>query len=211
MMELYITKIEDLKGNRRLVSVNDEPAFLLSETEIKELHICEGMLLGEDLSEQIDKLLSKKALQRTVQILEKRDKTEQELRKMLQDGLFSQKQIDDALTFAKERNFLNDSRYAESFIRTRIHAKSRQELKNLLRQRGVSDEDLETAFREIQKEEPDDETALIRRWMEKKHFDPSNADSQEKKKFMAFLMRKGFSYGDIRKTLEETIEEQIEE
>ena len=202
MQELYITKIENAKGNRRLVLVNDEPAFLLSETEVKELKLLEGMLLGEDISGRIEQILIKKALQRSLQILERRDKTEQELVKILREEYFSPRQIEAALTSLKEKNYLNDSRYAENFIRTRMKTKSRQELKNLLRQRGISDENLETAFGEIWTEDPAEETALIRHWMVKKHFDPQNADNAEKKKFMAFLIRKGFSYGDIRTVME---------
>lgn len=42
----------------------------------------------------------------------------------------------------------------------------------------------------------------IRRLLEKKHYDRENTTPEEKKKIMAYLVRKGFGYDDIRRTMQ---------
>ena len=66
--------------------------------------------------------------------------------------------------------------------------------------KGVSRELIDEAFEESYERE--DSTEAIRRLLEKKHYDRENTTSEEKKKIMAYLVRKGFGYDDIRRTMQ---------
>ena len=67
--------------------------------------------------------------------------------------------------------------------------------------RGVSRELIDEAFEESYERE--DSTEAIRRLLEKKHYDRENTTPEEKKKIMAYLVRKGFGYDDdIRRTMQ---------
>ena len=59
---------------------------------------------------------------------------------------------------------------------------------------------IEEAFGEY--DEEDDARAAIANILEKKHYDPENADWRETRKAAAYLMRKGFEYGDIRRVMQ---------
>ena len=72
--------------------------------------------------------------------------------------------------------------------------------------KGVPRELIDEAFEESYERE--DSTEAIRRLLEKKHYDRENTTPEEKKKIMAYLVRKGFGYDymsvrctvDIKKT-----------
>ena len=66
--------------------------------------------------------------------------------------------------------------------------------------KGVARDLIDAAFEECYERE--DSTEAIRRLLEKKHYDPENATPEEKKKVMAYLVRKGFGYDDIRRTMQ---------
>lgn len=192
---MTITKIQEKKGGKRLISLNDEPAFVLTEAQVRELGLTEHMEIDEDILARVRGMLYRNGVLRAMLILEKRDKTEFELRQKLKEDCCDDELVDEILSFAREKNYVNDLRYAQNFIRNRQQEKSRKELKGLLRMHGVGEDDIEEAF---SSEETEDERSAIERWMKKKRFDPENADESEKRKFIAFLVRKGFPYGAVK-------------
>ena len=83
---------------------------------------------------------------------------------------------------------------------SRKERKSRREIYMQLVGKGVSRELIDEAFEESYERE--DSTEAIRRLLEKKHYDRENTTPEEKKKIMAYLVRKGFGYDDIRRTMQ---------
>ena len=67
----------------------------------------------------------------------------------------------------------------------------------LLKEKGISQEEIEQAMEECYEEE--DSAAAIRKIMEKRRYDSERASYEERRKLMGYLMRKGFSYEDMRK------------
>ena len=67
--------------------------------------------------------------------------------------------------------------------------------------RGIERGTIEQALEEIS---DIDEMEQIQKWMEKRRFDPENADRREQQRFYGFLMRRGFSAESIRKALRNT-------
>ena len=131
---------------------------------------------------------------RALHILERSDRTEQELRdKLLKNYL--PEVVDAAVEYVKSYHYIDDHRYAVNYLNSRGKVKSsRQVEQELLYKKGISKSVLEGALEEA---EPQDERAQIRRWMEKKHMDPAVADQNEKRRFYQFLLRRGFRSSDI--------------
>ena len=67
-------------------------------------------------------------------------------------------------------------------------------------QKGIDKEQITNALNEFYVDE--DEEEAIRLLAIKKRIDISESDVIEKKKFCDYLLRKGFSYGSVRKVLE---------
>ena len=68
-------------------------------------------------------------------------------------------------------------------------------------QKGVSSEIVEQVFEEADYGEEDSRQA-IEALMRKRNYNPETADAKEKQKMMGYLMRKGFSYQDVRNVLQ---------
>ncbi len=196
---MIITKLEQLRGGKVRVYLNDEPAFVLYQTELSELSLHEHEeLLSTDEQRIMQEILAKRAKLRCMNILKEMDKSEWQLRQKLRQGEYPESVIDEAIDYVKGYHYLDDLRFAESYTRSRGTSKSRTQIKGELLAKGVKGETIEEAFAELGEE---DSEALIRYWIDKKHFDPESADAKERQKFIQFLMRKGFSYGTIMHSL----------
>ena len=67
-----------------------------------------------------------------------------------------------------------------------------------LRNKGIDSELIQEV---LEREDCVDESSAIRRWMDKKHFDPQTAGREQQRKFYQFLLRKGFLYEDIHRAV----------
>lgn len=136
----------------------------------------------------------KRARHRALHILERSDRTEQELRAKLEQT-YEPAAVEDAVAYVKKYHYLDDMRYAVNYLNSRGRVKSRRQVEQeLLYKKGIAKETLEEALLEA---EPQDEREQIRRWMEKKQIQPETASREELRRFYLFLMRRGFRSEDI--------------
>lgn len=194
-----ITNLESVSAVRYLVHMEEGEFFPLNKTEVEHYGIKNGVFLGEEAYREImEELLPKKVCQRAMYFLLKMDRTEFQLRRKLKDSLFPEFLIDYAIDYVKSFHYIDDVRYAAAYIDYRRDSRSRLQLINELKGKGVSKEDIEKAFE--QAGVPDEEEQ-IRYWQQKKRYHPEEADLKEREKFYQFLLRKGFSLSAIRKVL----------
>lgn len=152
------------------------------------------MKTGRPLSEEEKSGDIRRARHRALHILERSDRTEQELRAKLERN-YRAEAVEDAISYVKQYHYLDDRRYAVNYLNSRGRVKSRRQVEQeLLYKKGISKEILEEARTEA---EPQDEREQIRRWMEKKQIHPETADPNELRRFYLFLMRRGFRSEDI--------------
>ena len=146
----------------------------------------------------------KKAKHRALYLLERMDRTEQELRRKLEEN-YSEEVVEEAVEYVKSYHYIDDLRYAKNYISCKSTGKSRRQIEQeLLLKKGISREILRQAYEES---EVPDERLLIRHWMEKKKIDPQTADRGELQRFYRFLCRRGFRTEDIRRALELSAED----
>jgi len=137
---------------------------------------------------------SKKAKHRALYLLERCDRTEQELRTKLSQN-YEPEVVEEAIAYVKQFHYVDDKRYAVNYLNSKGRVKSRRQAEQeLLFKKGISRETLEAARQEA---DPADEREQIRRWMEKKQVVPETATKEELRKFYLFLMRRGFQSEDI--------------
>lgn len=142
----------------------------------------------------------KRAKLRCMHLLERRDYTEKQLKDKLRMGktAYTEDEIEAAVAYVKSYRYVDDGRYAEQYIACMRDRKSRRQIEQELYQKGVSRELVEAAFEAAGEIE---EAAMIRAWMEKKHFEPEHADTKEKQRMYGFLARKGFCAEEISRAL----------
>ncbi|MBQ7614889.1 MAG: regulatory protein RecX [Butyrivibrio sp.] len=201
---MLITDIAELDKKRSKVYVDGVFLFVLYKGELGEYGIKVGKELGEDAySEITEKVLPKRCKLRAMNLLQKRDYTEKQLRDKLAEGLYAQEIIDEAIAYVKSYHYLDDERFARDYITYHIPTRSKNRIIQDLVGKGISKEMIMPLLEELYSEEEGKvELEQINRLLDKKHFDPENADFKEKQKVMAFLMRRGYQMSDITKAMD---------
>lgn len=193
---MQIQEMTSQKGGKWKIRLEDGTIFALYKKEILTYQLAEGEEMSEELWQELcEEVLCKRARKRALYLLERMDRTEYQLRKKLRENLYPEAIVEDAIAYVKSYHYIDDVRYAENYIRCSQEQKSRLQMRQKLLERGVSVRDIERAMEEAYccKEEE-----LIRKLLEKKHYDPEQMDRREKYRIYQYLMRRGFSGELIR-------------
>ena len=136
-------------------------------------------------------------------LLEHMDRTEKGLSDRLRQAGFSEEAAEDAMNYVRSYGYLNDQRYAVNYISFRMGTKSRQKIFQELAGQGIDRQTALAAWEEAAEVEEPDELAVLRTTVEKKYQPDTVLDEKEMRRLQGFLLRRGFSYGDIFHVLEE--------
>lgn len=197
---MQVTSVTPLDKRRYKILLDEETAIVLYKGEVKRYRIeTDGELEPEQYEEILHEILFKRAKERVVFLLKASDKTEKELRKKLKEGYYPQEAIDHAITAVKNYHYIDDERYARQYVANGACKKSRRQLSYELQKKGIEQE----LIADLMEECPIEEEQQIRDFLRKRRYDGENASKEEKKKVMAALGRKGFSYETIIKVIGE--------
>ncbi len=201
---MTVTNIVELDKKRCKVYLDGEYAFVLYKGELRDYSIREGQELPEvNYQEIIDVVLPKRCKLRAMNLLQKKDYTEKQLRDKLSEGLYPREIIDDAIHYVKAYHYLDDERYARDYITYHMSIRSKNRIIQDLSGKGISKDIFMPIVEELYVEEDSDvELEQIKKLLSKKHYDPEQSDFKEKQKIMAFLLRKGFQMSDIRRAMD---------
>ncbi len=198
---MQIVQIVELDKKRVRVRLDDGCSFPLYKGEKKQYGLQEGGELSQEQFEEIRReILIKRARRRTMHLLEKMDRTENQLRTKLRQGYYPEDVIEDALSYVKGYHYVDDLRYAQNYVRCWKEKKSRRMLQMELQNKGVSKEWVQQALDEEYQQENEQEQILT--WIQKKNYSPETSDIREKHRIYQFLMRKGFCSHDILHVLD---------
>ncbi len=151
--------------------------------------------------ENIDeKELLLKGKKRALRLLERKDYSRKELSDRLKKDGYESEMIDKIIEYVDSYHYLDDSRVAESYVRSRSGYKSKREIEYLLKQKGISDEEIDIAL----EENYENEEEVIRKQIHKYHVTEDSLKEmsyEEKQKIAAKLYRKGFEPDKIKRQL----------
>ncbi len=197
---MIITQMDSFGKDKLLITLDEEISFCLYQKEVHHLQLEPGAELTDTLYQEIRKeILIPRARKRTMYLLEKMDRTEAQLREKLRQGRYPEDIIENAIAYVKGFHYVDDLRYAESYVRCYSQSKSRRRLYQELVGKGVPRDLIEQALEE--EYETEDESAKIVRWLEKKHYSAEEADPKQRQRMYQFLLRKGFRSGDVLRLL----------
>ncbi len=191
-----ITEIKKLTGGRYLVTLEDGVCFPLYKKELNEFNIEEeGILEEEQFSQIMTELLPKRAKLRAMRILEQMDRTEHQLRTKLEAMSYPAGIVTEAVEYVKKYRYVDDLRYAVSYMEYRRESRSLRQMEQELYQKGISKEVFQAAAEQI--EQPDEESQ-IQALLRKKKYEPGVTDRKETDKIFRFLLRKGYSISAVQ-------------
>ena len=199
---MYIALAEPLSGKRSKkirFSLDDGSNIVLYKREAKRFGLEEGDEISEELwGRLMDEVFIPRARSRAMHLLEKQDRTVAGLRRKLCEAGYPERAIDAAIAYVESYHYLDDGRYAASYVRYHQYGKSRRRIRMDLRSKGISDELIDRA---IETEFTNSEEDMIRAAVAKRGYDAASADLREKQKLYRFLLGRGFSYESIDRAI----------
>lgn len=197
---MQIVSVTPLDKRRSKVLTDEGFAFVLYRGELRRYEIEEGAQLPEEVYREIlEKVLFKRAKERTLYLLKARDRTELEIRRKLKEGYYPQEAIEYAVSFLKRYRYVDDENYGRTYIRTYGERRSRRQLEFELRNKGLDREQIRLLLDESQVSEE----GQILRYLNKKGYRKDETPPEERAKIAAALVRRGYSYDDVSRLMGE--------
>ena len=201
---MLVTQIREISKAKIRITLDYEFAFVLYKGELRSYpQLREGnevdALVYESIKEEI---LYKRAKLYCMHLLEKRDYTEHQLKCKLNDAGYPKDVQEVAISYVKSFHYIDDVRYANSYVAYASGHKSRKQIQQELARKGVSQEIILQVLASEESQE-DSELELINRLIVKKHYNDETATYEERRKMIGFLYRKGFALDKIYKVLRE--------
>ena len=178
------------------VFIDEKFSFSLDESQLVKL----GLKKGQEIdAETLEKYRSEsdfgKNYIRAVDLISRRMRSEREIRDYAFRKQWSKENTEKVIERLYEKGYLNDAKFAESFVRSRANLRnfSKRKMELELRKKGISTDITQKVLSES---EDFDETAALTKLIAKKR-----GTYDDERKLIAYLMRQGFNYDDIRRHL----------
>jgi regulatory protein len=196
-MQVTDIKQQVKRQGRYSIYVDGKFAFGLSELAL----INSGIRIGLELTaEELDNLKqdahTDKAYNLALGQVARRPRSEWEMRDYLRRKDYDPELITQLVKRLYEASFLDDYDFARRWVETRrlLKQTSKRRLQQELRAKRVSDDVITNVLAEDQT----DEAAVLRAVVEKKR---TQSRYQDNEKLMAYLLRQGYNYEDIKNAL----------
>ena len=197
-----IVKITDIRAQvktpgRYSVFVDGKFSFGLSEVALLDAGVRVGQeLSAPQLAELKQTAQSDKAYNRALGLLARRPRSEWEMRDYLKRKDYEQTLIDATVTRLRDGGWLNDADFARRWVENRrlLKSISRRRLQQELKAKRVSDD----IIAGVLAEDDTDEAQVLQELIIRKR---KQTRYQEPEKLMAYLLRQGYNYSDIKEAL----------
>lgn len=198
---MLITNMKAVNAKKMYIETDEGEGFCLYSGEIKKLGIlCGKELSAEDYRYIREEILVKRAKKRALYILNFGRKTEDQLKRKLIQDKYPSDVAKEAVDYVRSFGYLDDEAFAIDYIELNKERKSRREMARALFQKGISKESILHAMKETYNEE--DNVRAIRRLLQQKGYDPREKDDQKRQKIIGYLLRKGFSWREVKGQME---------
>lgn len=189
------------RRGRYSIYVDGRYRFSLSELQISTSGLREGLEISEEEIAQWQQRSDEgKALDRSYNYLSYRARSKKEVTDYLARKQYAPEVGERIIAQLEAQNLINDNQFAESWLENRQQTspRSRRRLQQELRAKGVDSDTISQTLAGVSDE---DEVATIQRLIESKRLvQRYNGDTQ---KLTAYLAGQGFSYGLIKRALED--------
>lgn len=195
-----ITKIEPQVKNKDRVNIYLDGEFKLGcSLELAMLnHLKNDVEISDEQLEQLVFENEKtQALNKAVTLLGKNLKTRRQMRTYLNDKGYSKTIVDYVLEKLSEYNYINDINYAKIYIRSVKNKYGKVKIIANLRQKGVSDKDIDEVMQEFESD-TDSIMALAQKYLKNKEVNQDNVA-----KLYRHLLSKGFGYDEVNSVVRE--------
>ena len=200
-MNLLLVRIEPFNGSAKRCRIVIEGAcdICLYRSEVRRFGWQEGDEISSEVYDSIIRdILIPRAKQRAIHLLEQQDRTEAGLRNKLSWGGYPPVVIDEVISYLRLRHYIDDERYARTYVEYHKNSASRRKLRDNLTKKGV---DKELSSRILEEIYDSDEKGMILELMRKRRYTKDEADDKARSSMFRYLISRGFQYDDFRDML----------
>lgn len=205
-----ITKIEYQKKNKNRVNIylNDSFAFGVDLNIMIKYSLAKYMELEDEFIEEILKAEEEiNVYNYALSVLSRYAKSEKQLRdKMIEKG-YDQEFIDNAIIKLKQQRYLDDERYSDMLINSKINISKygKRRIKEALYERGINKEIIEEKISQLSNEDEIERAYLLGG---KKLRTLKEEDTRKKTiKLSNYLINKGFEFSTVKKVVTKLFDE----
>lgn len=194
---MTVTALEKISAKKIKIDIDYKP-FLsvnISYVSRSSLDLYEGKTLDESEEIEFTEWAVRLAERAAMDSLMTRDRSEKEMRSLLERKGFSPFLSQKAIDYVYSYGYLDDDRFAKNYIDCKKGSCSRQMIFFKLREKGVRDEII---YRGLEEAGWDD-CEGIRRDIRKKCVEMPSVGDKQYQKLCQSLIRKGYNYRDICK------------
>lgn len=201
--DYVITEIVSITKQRKKVILDTKDTLLLFANELGRLGLQTGMQLSAAEFKRLqDEVVFGHARKKALDLLMRSDRSEKELTGQLIRYGFSEELSLRAVAYVKEYHYVDDERYAKNYVEFRASKKSNRQLRRELSYRGIAPEQINQMLQGRKDE------AVLEQLVKKKLCTISDDGEKMVQKLKNSLYRKGFSFTDIERVVEQVMEEQ---
>ena len=190
-----IIKAQKGRGSKIHLLLDDEYQITTDVNFWAENYIKDGTdITDEEWDILVDKINYRKAFNKCADFLSRRDHSVKELREKLLRTV-DEASADKVIERFEELGYLNDEKFAKNYVEHLFNNKnySDNHVKQELYKKGISRDIVAQILEDVEIDSVENIITIIN----KKYYNKLNAENG-KEKVVAALMRKGFSYGDIK-------------
>ncbi len=134
-----------------------------------------------------------------------KDRTVSEMQRYLDGKEFGEADVDATVTRLTELGLLNDARYAQRYVETRLASKpvSRRHLYELMKTHGLSEADIQAALESVESENEERNAIAVAEKFVRQF--ASLEPEKRRERVLSRLIARGYSYETARKALEEAL------
>jgi len=200
---MIVTDVVEVTKSRSKVFIDGSFAFVLYKGELRKYSLEADQEISDEIYEELmTKILPKRARLRSMKLLQNKEYTEKQLRDKLKLGGYPERIIEEAVTYVKSYHYIDDDRYAATYMEYHIETKSKQRIFQDLQRRGIGKDCIERQWDKLEHMGVrGNEEEMIRSILEKRHYSGEHADIKEQRRMYAFLLRRGFTGDLVRKVM----------
>lgn len=200
---MIVTALLPGKNGKKKVYVDECYLFSLYPKELKQYEIKIDQPISKESVDSIyEGCLLHRGRLRAMNLLIKKDYTRAQIKEKLLQSEYTEPTITSVIEYLDQFHYLDDVRFATQFISFQKSSKSRRQIEQLLKGKGVSKEDITSAYEacgeeyDLEEEEQQLLHNLIAKKCKRLHKDTMTYEDWGK--VYQFLAAKGFSSGSIR-------------
>jgi regulatory protein len=194
---MILTKMEEAGKKQVRIFFDEERYCLLYLSELRKMGFyVEQEISGEDFQE-LNEMLLRRAKMKAMTLLKHRDRTKKELEERLLRLEFPDFIVEEAIRYVESYGYINDEEYVRRYMEYKAGNKSRLQIKQELRMKGIDGEFLEKIWDDYEYEEE----AVLDEQIQKRIRQKGPVTELNFRKNYAYFARKGFSSNNILKLL----------